>query len=721
MSVRIYLGPHRCLFAHPLSFPSLQWNTARQASCPQCYSSKLVTNASDGNTVCMMCGVVVSENALSAEIGFGESSSGAAIVQGSYVSDSATGAKLSRPGARHGNVESREVTIGNGKRACMALALTLNLSPTLAEAAGRWFTLAVQHEFTKGRKSQYVIAACLYIACRQAKNDVMLIDFSDKLQVNVFELGSTYLKLVRKLNIQRIPLIDPSIYIQRFANLLEFGDDTQRVATDAVRLVARFERDWMQTGRRPSGICGACLILAARMNNFRRSIAEVVQVVKIADVTLRKRLQEFQATKSGQLTVQEFRTVWLDEHSEKPPAMIRNLEKESKKKRRRKKGALQEDDNDDDEEAQENGQNEDEENAAEEQPPSKRQKLDRTNPPDNLEEALFADLEEGDEVGRRLENEGEDPTDLAAADTVDPNDPNAAPLEDPLADAAVEEEILEYMGHDRPAILAGEIDRAEQRRLEEIRRKQAEDHDTQDALAGLDEDELDSYLLDDQAVKVKTLIWNKLNHDYMVKLHLKQSKQQGELDGVAGGGGGGTGDKPRRQRGAKLGPAATHEEAIVALAKHKKFSRKINYESLAKLMQDDEQEEPEDEKLRRYDSVGPSGGTQVKVSESQPQQRMARPPPLFDDGKEDEEVDETIDPALGGASGVPVDQDKEEGDEEEAVEVIEEEHDASQAALPPPTHDDDVASDDEEEADEWNRRRAMYQEDHGAEEGYEEV
>lgn len=63
----------------------------------------------------MMCGTVVAENVLSAEIGFGESSSGAAIVQGSYVSDSAMGAKLSRPGARHGNVESREVTIGNGK------------------------------------------------------------------------------------------------------------------------------------------------------------------------------------------------------------------------------------------------------------------------------------------------------------------------------------------------------------------------------------------------------------------------------------------------------------------------------------------------------------------------------------------------------------------------------------------------------------------------------
>ena len=70
-----------------------------------------------------------------------------------------------------------------GRKACHALAHLLNLGQGLADAASRWFNLAVTYEFTKGRKQQYVIAACLYIACRKAKNDVMLIDFSDKLHV----------------------------------------------------------------------------------------------------------------------------------------------------------------------------------------------------------------------------------------------------------------------------------------------------------------------------------------------------------------------------------------------------------------------------------------------------------------------------------------------------------------------------------------------------------
>src|SRR4051812_27514552 len=165
----------------------------------------------------------------------------------------------------------------------------------------------------------------------------MLIDFSDflqvrslmawplsfhpahtLLQVNVFELGHTYLQLVQTLNL-RLPLVDPSHYISRFSALLEFGDETHKVAHDAVRLVQRFDRDWMTKGRRPAGICGAALLLAARMNNFRRSVEEIVQVVKIADTTLKKRLEEFGRTSSAGLTVVDFRRVWLEEEMD-PPA-----------------------------------------------------------------------------------------------------------------------------------------------------------------------------------------------------------------------------------------------------------------------------------------------------------------------------------------------------------------------------------------------------------------
>ena len=68
-----------------------------------------------------------------------------------------------------------------------------------------------------------------------------------------------------------LPIIDPSLYIHRFASKLEFGDKTHLVSMSALRLVQRMKRDWIQTGRRPSGICGAALLIAARVHGFRRT------------------------------------------------------------------------------------------------------------------------------------------------------------------------------------------------------------------------------------------------------------------------------------------------------------------------------------------------------------------------------------------------------------------------------------------------------------------
>lgn len=82
--------------------------------------------------------------------------------------------------------------------------------------------------------------------------------------------------------------------------------------------------------------------MAARMNNFRRSVAEIVQVVKIADSTVRKRLEEFKKTGSAALSVGDFRSVWLEEESE-PPAFVRGREKEERERLEREVASVDDD------------------------------------------------------------------------------------------------------------------------------------------------------------------------------------------------------------------------------------------------------------------------------------------------------------------------------------------------------------------------------------------
>ena len=70
-------------------------------------------------------------------------------------------------------------------RRIQSLAVALHLSEVVSLAAARLYTLAVEHKFTKGRRSLNVAAVCLYVACRQKETrNYMLIDFSDLLQVS---------------------------------------------------------------------------------------------------------------------------------------------------------------------------------------------------------------------------------------------------------------------------------------------------------------------------------------------------------------------------------------------------------------------------------------------------------------------------------------------------------------------------------------------------------
>ncbi|KAM7376405.1 hypothetical protein PAMP_006141 [Pampus punctatissimus] len=119
---------------------------------------------------------------------------------------------------------------------------------------------------------------------------------------------------------------DPCLYIPRFAQLLEFGEKNHDVSMTALRLVQRMKRDWMHTGRRPSGLCGAALLVAARMHEFRRTIKEIVSVVKVCESTLRKRLTEFEDTPTSQLTIEEFMKMDLDQECD-PPCFTAGLKK----------------------------------------------------------------------------------------------------------------------------------------------------------------------------------------------------------------------------------------------------------------------------------------------------------------------------------------------------------------------------------------------------------
>uniref|UniRef100_A0A452VKP8 Transcription factor IIIB 90 kDa subunit n=1 Tax=Ursus maritimus TaxID=29073 RepID=A0A452VKP8_URSMA len=211
--------------------------------------------------------------------------------------------------------ESRAQTLQNGRRQIHHLGNQLQLNQHCLDTAFNFFKMAVSKHLTRGRKMAHVIAACLYLVCR-TEGTPRILFVASLPQVNVYVLGKTFLLLARELCL--VSAADPCLYIPRFAHLLEFGEKNHEVSMTALRLLQRMKRDWMHTGRRPSGLCGAALLVAARMHDFRRTVKEVISVVKVCESTLRKRLMEFEDTPTSQLTVDEFMKIDLEGECDPP-------------------------------------------------------------------------------------------------------------------------------------------------------------------------------------------------------------------------------------------------------------------------------------------------------------------------------------------------------------------------------------------------------------------
>eukprot|EP01026_Neomeris_dumetosa_P035945 TRINITY_DN2890_c0_g1_i8.p1 TRINITY_DN2890_c0_g1~~TRINITY_DN2890_c0_g1_i8.p1 ORF type:complete len:603 (+),score=142.05 TRINITY_DN2890_c0_g1_i8:204-1811(+) len=101
--------------------------------------------------------------------------------------------------------------------------------------------------------------------------------------------------------------IDPSLYVHRFVDKMEMGSKAGLVVTTTLRLIASMRRDWMITGRRPAGVLGAALYLAAHIHGFRdvRKL-DIIKIVHVGQNTLQLRLNELGSTRTGKLKPDEF-------------------------------------------------------------------------------------------------------------------------------------------------------------------------------------------------------------------------------------------------------------------------------------------------------------------------------------------------------------------------------------------------------------------------------
>ena len=570
--------------------------------CPSCGSREIEQQDASGASVCMECGVVVEENAIVSAVEFAEGAGGATSMIGQFVSATSSkaftgggGGGGSLRGGRFGfSRESRENTLANGRRRIQEIASRLRLGGHFVDAAHRLFTIAVEKNFIQGRRTTHVVAACLYIVCRQEKREHMLIDFSDALQVNVYTLGTCFLKFRRLLGL-KLELIDPALYVYRFAAHLDLDERATAVSLTALRLVARMKRDWIVAGRRPAGICAAALLIAARAHGFSKHHQDVTRILRVCGMTVSNRVKEFELTPAANLTLDRFHEVELESEAD-PPAYSRNKIMEARVK------AIQD------------GNTALLTSGVLDDPRDGKRKVtlyrslnakvsERKSQFNELYSALEKELQSGQTRSRELVNAGSQDETPAVAEAA-----ATAIGEDGKVSGNDETEQQLVVGPDTSVDIPPELRNAhpkdakgkllvlaDQATKEEMQRPVAPVEtkfslsEWKEGMPDFMENELDDIFRTDEEEQQKEAIFNKINKDYIENQKQKDSIKLDE-DGnpIEGYYPGNRAGRPRKRKAeeAVTGETSTEEQLRAAMAT-RKVSRKINYDALSSIFDED--------------------------------------------------------------------------------------------------------------------------------------
>lgn len=114
-------------------------------------------------------------------------------------------------------------------------------------------------------------------------------------------------------------------------------------------------------------------------------------------------------------------------------------------------------------------------------------------------------------------------------------------------------------------------------------------------LEGLDDDEIDGYILTEEEAVQKDRVWNQMNAEYLKLAKEREERAAKEREE------GKPEKKKRRARKKPIGPSSTALDAIQKVLQEKKISTKINYDilkSLTTTSDDKEEEKPEPDDMK---------------------------------------------------------------------------------------------------------------------------
>ena len=159
----------------------------------------------------------------------------------------------------------------------------LGLSDAIVEKTAYTYRKAHEKGLIRGRTMHAVLAACVYIACREIENPRTLRDLATIMNIKRKDITRSYRMLVLELDF-KIPLIDPMKCIIKISNNLDLSEKTKR---KAMHVMDKVIRSRISAGKNPMGLAASILYLSCLFNGDHRNQTIFAQAAGVTEVTIR--------------------------------------------------------------------------------------------------------------------------------------------------------------------------------------------------------------------------------------------------------------------------------------------------------------------------------------------------------------------------------------------------------------------------------------------------
>ena len=164
----------------------------------------------------------------------------------------------------------------------------LGLSDTVIEKAAYIYRKAQERGLVRGRTISGVLAAAIYIACREMGISRTLKDISVHSNVKFKEVAKSYRLLCIELDL-KVPIVDPMKYIAKVANKANLSEKTKRQAAEIINKITKRE---ISTGKNPMGLAASVLYMSSIKTGENITQGNLSDAAGVTEVTLRNRYKD---------------------------------------------------------------------------------------------------------------------------------------------------------------------------------------------------------------------------------------------------------------------------------------------------------------------------------------------------------------------------------------------------------------------------------------------